>query len=481
MKKQNIRSKFVKEALVDSYNLSKSLQENTNKIVEEMLKETVKNEFNNLLNEAIDDNEDDEDDLVDDKPEVSDVEDTTETNSSNDEEAHDDIDNADMENETNDDDSSNEDNIDSEVSDDSDDEWSDFDEFKVSDNEYDLTSPEGEEQFAKVYKLLSPNDQIQIVKDSDGKIQIKDTENNTEYLIDMNNDNNTSCDETSCDTSVDENVNENMNIYEVVLNEYDSHVGYTDSYQKQDVMTNDGMKEPAPNKVNDWDKGVPKGTEKPWGNEPKKAEPFSEKVNEEETEEMTDSSDANEETIEEANLSQSRWNDTHAVHNRVPAANKDEFRRNGMQKTSKGTQYRANGGSQEISEQVKKIVSKANEIYKENKELKEALNSFRKLVVEASVVNANLGNVVKLFTRNATTIEEKRSIIDRFGKEAKTIKESNELFEKINDELKNKNVVNENLNIDKQFSTKGSKQLNETTIVKDEGLLKALDLMSRLK
>lgn len=481
MKKQNIRSKFVKEALVDSYNLSKSLQENTNKIVEEMLKETVKNEFNNLLNEAIDDNEDDEDDVVDDKPEVSDVEDTTETNSSNDEEAHDDIDNADMENKTNDDDSSNEDNIDSDVSDDSDDEWSDFDEFKVSDNEYDLTSPEGEEQFAKVYKLLSPNDQIQIVKDSDGKIQIKDTENNTEYLIDMNNDNNTSCDETSCDTSVDENVNENMNIYEVVLNEYDSHVGYTDSYQKQDVMTNDGMKEPAPNKVNDWDKGVPKGTEKPWGNEPKKAEPFSEKVNEEETEEMTDSSDSNEETIEEANLSQSRWNDTHAVHNRVPAANKDEFRRNGMQKTSKGTQYRANGGSQEISEQVKKIVSKANEIYKENKELKEALNSFRKLVVEASVVNANLGNVVKLFTRNATTIEEKRSIIDRFGKEAKTIKESNELFEKINDELKNKNVVNENLNIDKQFSTKGSKQLNETTIVKDEGLLKALDLMSRLK
>lgn len=467
---------------MDSYNLSKSLQENTNKIVEEMLKETVKNEFNNLLNEAIDDDEDD-DDLEDDKPEVSDVEDTTETNPSNDEDAHDDIDNADMESETNDEaeDSSDEDAIDSEVSNDSDDEWSDFDEFKVSDNEYDLTSPKGEEQFAKVYKLLSPNDQIQIVKDSDGKLQIKDTENNTEYLIDMNNDNETSCDETSCDASVDENVNENMNIYEVVLNEYDSHVGYTDSYQKQDVMTNDGMKEPAPNKVNDWDKGVPKGTEKPWGNEPKKAEPFSEKVNEEDSEIVDNDSNENEETIDEANLSQSRWNDTHAVHNRVPAANKDEFRRNGMQKTSKGTQYRANGGSQEISEQVKKIVSKANEIYKENKELKEALNSFRKLVVEASVVNANLGNVVKLFTRNATTIEEKRSIIDRFGKEAKTIKESNELFEKINDELKNKNVVNENINIDKQFSTNGSKQLNETTIVKDEGLLKALDLMSRLK
>ena len=63
-------------------------------------------------------------------------------------------------------------------------------------------------------------------------------------------------------------------MFELVL-EYNSNVGYTDNYQNKDVMTNPGMSEPGKN-VNDWDAGVPHGTEKPWSKKSKKSDnPFN--------------------------------------------------------------------------------------------------------------------------------------------------------------------------------------------------------------
>ena len=164
----------------------------------------------------------------------------------------------------------------------------------------------------------------------------------------------------------------------------------------------------------------------------------------------------------------------------MPAANKDEYRRDGIQKTSKGTKYRANGTSDEaaaLKEDVKKMAEKANEIFNE---LKASLNEFKKLIEQCLVENINLGNTVKLFTNNSTTITEKRNIIDRFKSEAHTIDESNKLYEKINKELKNKSTTLVNENIDKQYNADGSKRLNETKITEDKSLLKMLDLNSRL-
>jgi iron complex outermembrane receptor protein len=61
-------------------------------------------------------------------------------------------------------------------------------------------------------------------------------------------------------------------VFEVMLNEYDSHVGYTDNYQSDDVLTTDGVKEPGNGR--DIDKGIPHDTKKPWANPDKKAKPF---------------------------------------------------------------------------------------------------------------------------------------------------------------------------------------------------------------
>ena len=487
---QNIRSKFVKEALVDAYNLSRSLQENSDKIIRELLQESVKEEFGKILKEGFDDeNKEDDTEYTEDVPEISDVDDAN-AEHSQEEKPESDIEtpeNSDANSEINSDDddenSINSDNMTSSENEEegSEDEWSDFDEFKVSDGEYDLTSTTGDE-VAKVYKLMGPNDAVRIIKKDDDKIQIKDTENNTEYLIDMSG-SEASCNGDSCDNSSDFDTQmEENNMNEETLKEFDSKVGYTDSYQKSDVMTNDGVKEPAPNKVNDWDKGVPHDTKKPWGGEVKKEAPFNKGVNEEEEAITTDNnmSEGCDETIDEANLSQSRWNDTHAAHNRVPAANKDEFRRDGIQKTSKGTKYRATGTS-EIAEDIKKIIEKAKEIYNENVELRQWTNKFRTNLNEMLIQNKRLGGIVSILMNNSTTLQEKKNIVDRFNS-ANSIKELEKLHETISQELKNKPLVNESLNnIDKQFNATGSKLINEKKVVTDEGLRESLDLMKRLQ
>lgn len=474
MKKNKIRSNFVKDALADSLQLAQVLNENSKEAIKDLLQETVKNEFRSILSESSEDDEDDEDDV----PEVSDVEDTnTEaegdnvTDDTNTEGDEDETPSTDMENNDSDDITTdtetdtdiNNDDTNTEDVNDGDEDWSEFEDFKVSDNEYDFSNAE-DDSFVKVYKLLKPDDQIKIVQ-KDDKINIKDPENDEEYIIDMGDENNNEMNDF-------DDMNEST-IYEVALKEYNSNTGYTDSYQHKDVMTNDGVKEPGKN-VNDWDKGVPKSTSKPFGGKVKKAEPFNEEENLED-EQMNEE----EENIDEANLSQSRWNDTHAVHNRIPAANKDEFRRDGMQKTSKGTQYRAHGSS-EVTESVRKIVLKANDILKENKELKKAIGQFKQLVEQAAVTNMNLGNIIKIITENATTVDEKQNIIKRFAKEATSIKASNSLYEQISNELKNKTVISEN-KLDKQFTVNGSKKINETTLVENKDLTKVLDLMNRLK
>ena len=72
------------------------------------------------------------------------------------------------------------------------------------------------------------------------------------------------------DEGNEENMNESTDrLFELVL-EYNSNVGYTDNYQKKDVMTNQGMSEPGKN-VNDWDAGVPHDAKKPWSGKKDKA------------------------------------------------------------------------------------------------------------------------------------------------------------------------------------------------------------------
>lgn len=505
-----IRSNFVKESLLDYNNLANTLKENTESAVRDLLKETVLEQYAKILTEGEEEEYD-----------VEEVDDTDSVNASEDEDAvvddtadgmeSDDAiedDNAEVEDTTED----VVDDADAEItgddaSEDEGDGWSEFDKYKVSDDEYDFSNAEDDE-IVKVYKLLKDDDQVVVAK-TDDKVSIKDNETGAEYLIDLGgNDENPVAseptdnfggeDEMEFDVETvdddfggeddfenqdDEDMNESR-IFEIALNEYNSNVGYTDNYQNKDVMTNPGMSEPGKN-VNDWDKGVPKDSKKPWsGKKGDKSEnqPFTaEKGKTVEEEEAMET--GSEEPIQELKTRQEHTANVGST-SRTDGDNGNRRRKgrsfhtaqNG-QETGTGDNPYSTDNSTTATAKVEGIVRKANKIFEENKQLKAALMKFRNTLEEAAVTNVNLGNIIKLVMENSTTMDEKKEIIARFGNEAKNVDASNTLFESISRELKKKSKMN--IDESKEFGVNDNK-FNETQIYRSNDILNSLDLMHRI-
>ena len=452
---KDIRSSFVKESLLDYENLANSLKESTSNAVRDLLAETVRETYTKILNESEDDYE------------VEEMKDTDSENSNEDNVDTEKIDGEGEEPETDEVKTSEEsaeitttdDNKSEEGMEADDNEWSDFDKYKVSDDEYDFSQADDEE-IVKVYKLLKDTDQVLVNVDKEAnKVEIKDNETGAEYLIDMGStdndvENDIMNDEANSENEFEFNMNESM-IFEVALNEYDSNVGYTDNYQKKDVMSTPDMSEPGKN-VNDWDAGVPKAKSKPWAGKGSN-KPFDKTVKEEEM--MED-----EQTVEEATNVGGFVQQNSVSKSHVPNSNGRKARNSSIAGVkTKGT------ANPRYSTNESKMMAKVEKILKENKELKEALGKFKNVLQEASVVNVNLGQIIKLISENSTTKEEKQEIIERFGNEAKTVNDSKKLYETISRELQKKNTMS--INEDKQFTTNSSKMINETQIYQSKDLL----------
>lgn len=482
---KNIRGKVTNQAMLDYETILNTMKESTSKAVKDLLSETVREEYNKLLSES----EDDEDSF--DVEEVKDTDSDINTGS-DDAETTDTVD--DDETTENDETSSTEDDAtetveddeigsdDSDDSNDSDgsgddgDEWAEFEKYKVSDDEYDFSNAQDDE-IVKVYKLLKDEDQV-CVNVNDNELELKDNETGAEYIIDLDSlDGDTDgCTEENDDIDADGDFNNDddimtneSRIFEIALNEFDSHVGYTDNYQKKDVMTTPDMSEPGKN-VNDWDKGTPKGNSKPWSSLKKNAKPFDK---------------AKGATVEEeTELEEGGYNVGGKVQQRsvgastvLPNTKNAKARPYNQHHVHQAGKYETE--AEATNESIKK---KAAAIFKENVELKNAIEQFRTVLQEAAVTNVNLGQIIKLISENATTKAEKQEIIARFGKEAKTIEESKRLYSTISNELKKNATANpDNIVEDKQFTANGSKLINETTIYLAPEGLKALDLMDRMK
>jgi len=483
---KNIRSKVVRESLLDYNTLTDSLRENTESAVKMLLDEAVRDTYAKLLSE--DDDKDYDEEEVEDT--VTDVTDDAENSVDveNDDTADAEMDSEDVEvdSETVEDDTNGDVEATEDVLADDGDEWADFEKYKVSDDEYDFSDAEDEE-IVKVYKLMKNDDKILVHTDDDGNVNIQDNETGAEYLINLGNDS------TSDDFSVEyelENDNEDMNesterMFELVL-EYDSNVGYTDNYQKKDVMTNPGMSEPGKN-VNDWDGGVPKGTEKPWSGYPKnkkKADkPFNDskgrQLEEEETvdvpmEECGDVETPMEEATNVGGFVQQ--NSTSKSH--VPNSNGRQARsmsKGGKRVKGTVTPRYSGGEGEEVSEGFMKRVNKA---LSENKELKSTLTDVMQSLKEAAVTNHNLGMIIKLISENTTSQDEKKEIISRFSKEAKSVEASKTLYESISRDLKKNNKMN--ITEDASLTVDGSKKINETKIYQSPDMMESLDLMHRM-
>lgn len=503
---KNIRSKVVRESLLDYNTLANSLKENTESAVKALLSETVRDTYAKLLSEG--DGSDYEEEEVEDTS--SDI--TNDAESSSDAPT-DGVDGADT-------------GMDAEVPAEGEetaeggeepkeaeipaedgaegeggDEWAQFDKYKVSDDEYDFTNAEDEE-IVKVYKLMKNDDQILVHKDDNGMVDIQDNETGAEYLVNLGSNGEAKgvaaveggepaaeepiadeggADDFGAEDDFENNIDDDMNesterMFELVL-EYDSNVGYTDNYQKKDVMTNPGMSEPGKN-VNDWDAGVPKGDSKPWSGYPGKKnkadKPFNAgkgKQVEESVDECGATPDAQ---IEESAAEMGGRMGAHGRMMGTKSHNPIKAKKN----SPMNQHHVSTAGEYEGNPTNESFIKRANAVLAENKELKETLTDLMEQLKKVSVTNHNLAQIIKLVSENTTSKDEKKEIIERFKNEGKTIEASKALYESISRELQKANKMN--ITEEKSLTVESSNKINETPIYKSQDMLDSLDLMHRM-
>lgn len=508
MKNNKIRSKVVKESLLDYNNLANTLKENTTAAVRDLLSEAVRDTYSKILTEDDEDKDYDVEEVDDTDSGTSGDADVTVDDA--DAEGSDDVDTEDGDDiedsgdtedgEDAEDDSEIADEVPAEGEGEDGDEWSQFDKYKVSDDEYDFSNAEDDE-IVKVYKLLNNDDQVIVNKSDDNKVNIKDNETGAEYLIDLGDDGASEDfggaeddfggddtgfdDEDDFDNEEDNDMNESR-IYEIALDEYDSHVGYTDNYQSKDVLDTKGTPVADDKDSNDWgSKGLrDRGNKKPWSgkrNDASENQPFTaskgKTVEEEDDIEGGDAEAAIAESAGECGAKMGAKRRMRGTKSHNPNTGDDEIPYVSSHASVAG-EYKGTKADKSYGSKVESVMRKANKIFAENKELKSALGKFKNVLEEAAVTNVNLGQIIKLISENTTSQDEKKEIIARFGKEAKTVEQSKNLYESISRDLQKKNTMN--LDEGKQYGVEGSKQINETQIYQSKDLLDSLDLMHRL-
>lgn len=465
MKKNNTAEKTVQEAK----ELTEALKESTKKSFKEIMKEAIDNIISDEDEDEVDDTDidtensdlgndiDAEDVETDETPEVSDEEEPVEGEG---EEAP--------------------------AEGEADDEWSDMEQFKVGDNDYDFTSLDGEDKensddiILKVFNKLGDDDQIFVKKDEDGNYEVKDEETGAEYVIELNADTEEAepeegdaegddieielDDDTEGEPEGDEEGDDDIEIElqgdedEEPEDELDEEKQeFTDSYQKKDAIEGLNINEPADKSATySVDAGAPKGTERPYGN-PGEGDPFNKTVNE--------CGDAPVEPMIDEDGS--GLNTKHSTKKSTNHINKGA---QNQRNTSENGEFAA------LKESARKIYNKAKQIQEENKRYKGYIEEIKKSLTEAAVLNVSLTQALKLVVENATTADEKKSILKRFNN-VQTLQESKKLYETIKNELK-ESKKSEPL-LERTLSAAPSKTLNETTIY-DKKNNPSLDLMTRM-
>ncbi len=122
-----------------------------------------------------------------------------------------------------------------------------------------------------------------------------------------------------------------------------------------------------------------------------------------------------------------------------------------------------------------------------NEEYRNALNVFRDKLNEVAVFNSNLAYATRLFTEHSTTKQEKINILKRFDS-VETLKESKNLYRSIKDELsdtvsKDSNTITESFErtVEKTPTSGSAVNLIESKTYENPQFLRMKDLMSKIK
>lgn len=447
------KNNTAEKTILDAEKITKALKEGTEKQLQSILNEAL----SNIIKEDEDIEEVEDEVVADDGYEVEDVE--TEETSIDDETPEEEGEEAEVED-----------------TEDAEDEWSDFEEYKVGDNDYDFTGVDGETAL-KVYNKLNDDDEIFVTKDEEGNYEFKDEETGAEYVIELDADGNDEETEAEDDLDLDvegdeeeefeidlgeEGEDEDDEELEIELDVVDDEeaedesedddellseedLGYTDSYQKDVFAKKPNMSVPGKNNE-DWSEGVPTGAEKPWAGKGD-MKPFGKKK-------------------QELDENGNGLNAKHSMKKTQNRLNKDA---QGQHVASEEGEYKGT-----LSEdKARKIINAAKAIQAENKLYKESIEKIKKSLYEAAVLNVNLGKIVSLLVNETTTKEEKQNILERFNN-VKTLKEGNALYESIKKELHGS--TKKTPIMERQISM--SPSLNETTFYTQSN--PSLNLMERM-
>lgn len=430
---KNIRSEFVKKLMDDKSNLESVLAESAGNAIKDILGSSIKSGIRNILKEA-DEKEFSEEEVEKTTPEIEPEtddkkeEDGKETETDKEEieivdDNGDELDAADKE----------EDTVEGNDGEEAEkDIWSDLEEYKNEDGEYDLTGL-GKDVVIDIIKCMEPDDdEVRIVKNEDGTFELTD-EDNTAVFSETDLEDEGDKDEDGKTEFEIELSDEGDNLYEEENLGYDAHQG-----QDKTAVTMPDDKDDAKGDIK-MDAGLPKGSEnnkQNWAGDAKKnSDPYNENGEElvfeiemEDEDDTTFSSEEEVETTDESmtggarvNKMSAKGNDSEAWRVRNP--------RNHVGRTNES-----------------RFNNRMNEILDENKKLRKVADEIRNSLQENIVINKSLAKVIKLMVENTTSHDEKVDIVKRFNN-VRTLNECNELYEKISGELKKASNITESANV----------------------------------
>ena len=477
MAKKEIRSKYIRSLVEDAASTSEKIQDATKDAVESLLESTINKTLRKLISEETEDDSEKEESTPDltqennGQEENTDIEVTSTEDNSTEDNSTDEIptDEIPTEDTTDDKDTVEVDTVETSTVDDDDEgeesDWTDFEQFKDEDGEYDLTGQDDETVYKVLMAMDPEKDGIRLVKNEDGKFTLTDDNTEKEYIIDL-----------EC--------GDNEEPMSAEVTTIDEELGYTDNYQNQTAMTTPDNSEPS-KFGRTWDKGVPTGTEKPWVGDgaKEKGHPYDDKVNECgdncSMEECGTLYEIEIDEPEDADLEMDEAARTQAGHNSHRGITTTMKREGSATSATDNTttEYR---NDKKLQEKYDNLNRKASAILAENKELKGFATKINEKLRQTAVMNASLAKVIKLMTENSTTKEEKNNIISRFST-VNTTDECNRLYETISEELKNRGTsAGSKIASDKPLTESKNSTAKETKMLDSSEATDVLDFMKRL-
>jgi hypothetical protein len=451
--------------ILDAVTIRETVRKNTDDALKKIMEQQIKEEMRRIIKEGDSEYEEEEVDLQADAPEMPEVE-TEEGVGVGEEEIIDDVPGEEQGLEG-------------------------MEEYEIDDDTYDVS--QDDEAAIKIFKNMTDSDQIVVTKQG-STIEISDEETGSDYIIDLNEEEDMLGESTNVSPSKPEmkgrlgNDAKSKLTVPVQTPDKKGTLGAGTGTRMSGRGAGEGTPfEDTPQDSEFGTSGCPigknrNGDNKPFKQDPKIKEfgtsgtnsadstPFRKRVNENEEEPM-------EEITEDVDEGLVR---THRSLRNVGKKSDNQIK----VPVKQGRVPAVRDGAQ-LKTENKELIARVNKIIEENiilketvKQLKECAQNFYVATQETVLTNQKLGKAIQLFSEHSTTLDEKKNIIERFEGH-KTSEDIQALYETINKELKSRKPIIES--VDTAFNNIITEiKLTDQPSIVNEDVKKMLDLMKRI-